>query len=85
MPTSGIDFNGLVVRGQDSGEASGGGGAGAGAATDPSVPLTQIQFQNVFVPESFNSSGYSNQFILQPVIPLNISALFQRWWETGFG
>jgi hypothetical protein len=75
MPSNGIDLDRFVVRGQDSGEASG--GAGAGAATDPSVPLTQIQFQNVFVPESFNSSGYSNQFILQPVIPLNIS-------ENGF-
>jgi hypothetical protein len=32
-----------------------------------------MQFQNVFVPESYNAGGYSNQFILQPVIPLNIS------------
>ncbi len=66
------DFNDFIVRGQDDG-----GGAGAAAATDPSVPLTQMQFQNVFVPESYNASGYSNQIILQPVIPLNIS-------EDGF-
>lgn len=44
----------------------------AAAATDPSSPLTQLQFQNVFIPESYDASGYSNQFIIQPVIPLTI-------------
>lgn len=59
----------LVIRGQSPGE---GDGAGAAAATDPSVPLTQLQLQNVFTPETYNASGYSNTFIVQPVIPLNI-------------
>ena len=73
--TGAIDF---IFRGQDSGgEAGGGQGAGAGAAVDPSVPLTQLQLQNLFIPNSYDASGYSNQFIIQPVIPLNIS-------EDGF-
>ena len=67
----------LVIRGQSpsgggSGGSGGGGGAGAAEATDPSVPLTQLQFQNIFTPESYDASGYSNTFIVQPVIPLNI-------------
>ena len=62
-----VCFGEQVVCGQDEG------GAGAGDAVDPSVPLTQIQFQNVFVPSTHDASGYSNQFVLQPVIPLNIS------------
>lgn len=48
-----------------------GGDAGAGAAVNPSVPLSQIQFQNVFIPESFDSHGYANQFVVQPVIAIN--------------
>jgi len=51
--------------------AEGGGGAGAGEAVNPGAPLSQIQFQNVFVPESYGASGYSNQFIVQPVISVN--------------
>jgi hypothetical protein len=49
----------------------GGGGAGAGDAVNPGAPLSQIQFQNVFVPESYEASGYSNQFIVQPVFSVN--------------
>ncbi len=64
-----------VVRGQGGG-SGGGGGAGAGAATDPSVPLAQMQFQNVFVSETYESSGYSNQFIIQPVIPIHLDFEF---------
>jgi len=60
----------IIFRGQSGG--SGGGGAGAGAATDPSVPLAQMQFQNVFVSETHDASGYSNQFIIQPVIPIHL-------------
>lgn len=55
------------------GDGEGGGGgqaAGAAAANDPSVPLSQWQFQNKFIPESYNSSGYANQFIVQPVIAI---------------
>lgn len=65
----------LIIRGQSpsGGGAGGGGGGGAGAAaaTDPSVPLTQLQFQNLFTPESYDATGYSNTFIVQPVIPVN--------------
>jgi hypothetical protein len=72
----------LVIRGQSpsaeggqsgsGGESGGGGGAGAAAATDPSQPLAQLQLQNIFTPETYDASGYSNTFIVQPVIPLNI-------------
>jgi hypothetical protein len=51
-------------------EGGGGGGGGAAAAVNPSAPLSQLQFQNVFIPESYGGSGYSNQFILQPVIAI---------------
>ena len=47
----------FLVRGQDDGESSGGAGAGAAAATDPSVPLTQLQLQNQFVPSTYNAGG----------------------------
>ena len=65
----------LIIRGQ-SGGSGGGGGAGASAATDPSVPLAQMQFQNVFVPETHDASEYSNQFIIQPVIPIHLDFEF---------
>ncbi len=55
----------------DGGGGDGGSGAGAGDAVNPGAPLSQIQFQNVFIPESYQSSGYSNQFILQPVFSVN--------------
>ena len=66
-------FSDVVFRGQSPEGGAGGSGAGAGAATDPTVPLAQLQLQNIFIPESFNSSGYSNQFIVQPVVPFTIS------------
>jgi hypothetical protein len=66
--TSGSSSDGTTGAG---GGASGGGGAGAAAATDPSVPLAQLQLQNVFTPETYDASGYSNTFIVQPVVPLN--------------
>ncbi len=59
------------------GGASGGGGAGTAAATDPSVPLAQLQLQNIFTPETYDATGYANTFIIQPVIPLNFG-------EDGF-
>jgi hypothetical protein len=69
------DFADYVVRGQSPSGGGGGAGSGSGAAaaTDPTVPLAQMQFQNLFTPESFDSSGYSNTFVLQPVVPLHIS------------
>ena len=41
-------------------------------ATNPAAALIQLQLQNVFVPESHNSSGYANTFIVQPVIPFGL-------------
>ena len=73
-PQALFDSEGVIFRGQSGG--SGGGGAGAGAATDPSVPLAQMQFQNVFIPETHDASGYSNQFIIQPVIPIHLDFEF---------
>jgi hypothetical protein len=61
------DLDGMIIRGQDEGES------GGGDSNDPTAPIMQLRFQNLFGPESFDSSGYSNQFILQPVIPLMIN------------
>jgi len=44
----------------------------AAAATNPISNLIQFQIQNVFIPTSWESSGYANQFIIQPVIPINL-------------
>jgi hypothetical protein len=41
-------------------------------ATNPAAALIQLQLQNVFVPNSHNSSGYANTFIIQPVIPFSL-------------
>ena len=65
------DFTNSLFRGQSPEADDGGGGAGAAAATDPSQPLTQFQLQNSFIPSTYASDGYSNVFVLQPVIPLN--------------
>jgi hypothetical protein len=46
-----------------------GGQSLAEQATDPTSPLIQFRMQNSFVPESFDSSGYSNFFEIQPVVP----------------
>ncbi|MGY8767629.1 MAG: hypothetical protein ACKVH8_04220 [Pirellulales bacterium] len=62
--------------GGSGGSASSGSGAGAGAATDPSVPLTQLQLQNAFVPSTYEASGYSNKVIVQPVIPFHLNSEF---------
>jgi hypothetical protein len=51
-------------------KASGGGQASlAEQATDPTAPLIQFRLQNSFIPETFDSTGYSNLFEVQPVIP----------------
>jgi hypothetical protein len=39
-------------------------------ATNPVAPLIQLQLQNLFIPDSHNADGYSNQLIVQPVIPI---------------
>lgn len=57
----------------------------ANQATNPASPLVQLQLQNIFIPESDNSSGYANQFIIQPVLPFHLSdtgyfpSLITRW------
>jgi hypothetical protein len=57
-------------------EPAGGGKADHGnlaaQATNPAAALIQLQLQNVFVPNSHNSSGYANTFIVQPVIPFSL-------------
>jgi hypothetical protein len=44
----------------------------AEAATNPVANLMQFQVQNVFNPDNHNSSGSSNNFIIQPVIPFKL-------------
>ncbi len=56
--------------------AAGGEGAGhedlAATATNPIGNLIQVQLQNVFIPTSWESSGYANLFLFQPVIPIKL-------------
>ena len=47
--------------------------SGGGDSNDPTAPIMQLRFQNLFGFESRDASGYSNQVILQPVIPLMIN------------
>ena len=49
----------------------------ADEATNPIANLMQLQFQNSFIGDSYQSSGYSNAFVIQPVIPVKFS-------DTGF-
>ena len=51
-------------------DKEGGGASLAEKATDPTSILTQFQLQNVFIPSTYDADGYSNQFILQPVLPM---------------
>lgn len=64
-----VGFNSFIVRGQDD-AAPDASSSTATQATDPTAILTQFQLQNVFIPSTYDASGYSNQFILQPVIPI---------------
>lgn len=48
-----------------------GGPSLAEKATDPTAILTQLQFQNIFVPSTYDAHGYANTFIVQPVIPIS--------------
>ena len=45
-------------------------------ANDPVAILPQIQLQNFYAPENFGGKGYSNQFIVRPVIPIRKSKYF---------
>lgn len=68
-----------LVRGQSpDGGGGDGDGAGAAAATDPSAILTQLQLQNVFTPKTYDADGYSNTFIVQPVLPFPVASPLLR-------
>ena len=49
--------------------AGGGKGNDAGSANDPSVPLTQLQFQNWFNPLYSGTPGEGNEFFFRPIVP----------------
>jgi hypothetical protein len=53
-----------------------GGPSMAEKATNPTSILTQLQLQNVFIPSTYDADGYSNQFIIQPVLPMKTG------WDT---
>jgi hypothetical protein len=42
----------------------------AEAAGDPTAPLIQFQFQNTFVPRSYDGDGSANYLVFEPVIPI---------------
>lgn len=44
----------------------------ATAATNPIANLVQFQLQNNYNWDNHNSDGYSNQFLLQPVVPIKL-------------
>ena len=52
----------------------GGGGNLAATATNPVANLIQFQVQDIYNWDNSNSNGYSNSFLLQPVIPINLSS-----------
>jgi hypothetical protein len=45
-------------------------------ATNPTSVLTQLQFQYVFIPSTHDADDYSNQFIIQPILPM------KTWWDA---
>jgi hypothetical protein len=42
----------------------------AAAAVDPTAPLSQMQFQNVFIPETYGGSGYANIHVIQTIFAI---------------
>ena len=44
----------------------------AAAATNPIANLIQFQIQNSYSPSNYNSDGYSNVGIIQPVVPIKM-------------
>ena len=49
-----------------------GGGDLTTAATNPVGSVTLLQLQNLYIPNSDNSSGAANTGIIQPVVPFNL-------------
>ncbi|MCK5353781.1 MAG: hypothetical protein KAJ63_01580 [Methyloprofundus sp.] len=62
-----------VLGGEASAPAKSSGDDLAVAATNPIANLMQFQFQNTSSIESYNSSGYANSFVIQPVIPFKFT------------
>ena len=52
------------------GDPPAGQGSLAEAATNPIANMVQFQIQDVYAWDSHNSSGYANNIIIQPVIPI---------------
>ena len=51
-------------------------GDDSGGSADPNNPaaiLTQFQMQNIFTPETYDATGYSNTVVLQPVLPFPVA------------
>ena len=44
----------------------------AAAATNPIANLIQFQIQNSYSPSNYNSDGYSNVGVIQPVVPIKM-------------
>ena len=44
----------------------------ASAATNPIANLVQFQIQNSYSPSNYNSDGYSNVAVIQPVVPFKL-------------
>ena len=44
------------------------------AATNPIANLIQFQIQDQYAWDNYNSSGYSNAFLIQPVVPIKLSS-----------
>jgi len=76
----------LIVRGQDSGSSESGGSGGgsdlAGQATNPTSNLSQLQFQNTFIPSTYEADGYANTFAIQLVKPFETGNKFFPTWIT---
>ena len=61
--------------GKAPGEAPAGGGHSlAEQATNPIANLVQFQLQNQYNWDNHDSSGYSNTFVIQPIMPVKLSS-----------
>lgn len=69
MYSLGIMQDSADPKAQAPSSAPAGGEDLAGQATNPVAPLIQLQLQNNSVFESNSGDGYSNAFVVQPVIP----------------
>jgi hypothetical protein len=71
---SSLDFSLGMLHDLDTAKPAAGEPNLSQAATNPVAPLIQLQFQNNFIGESKAGSGYSNTFVVQPVIPWKIGS-----------